>query len=112
MSERRKSRPECIAAVLGRALAGTGLQRRLEERGLLAAWPKVVGERIARFSSPVDIEDGILTVQAANAVWRQELTLLLPEIMRRYNELCGAGTVREIRWSRWGPRRPRPDPRG
>ncbi len=112
MMTRRKGRPENVAAVLGRVLAGTGLERRLEERGLLAAWPKVVGERIARFSSPVDIEDGILTVQAANAVWRQELTLLLPEILRRYNEVCGAGAVREIRGSRRVPRRSRPDPRG
>ena len=86
--------------------------RLLEERGLLSAWPQVVGERIARYSSPVDIEDGVLTLQADNAVWRQELTLLLPDILRRYNELCGEGAVREIRWYRRAPRPPRSDPRG
>ncbi len=112
MSGRRTGRPESIAPVLSRALSEAGLTRRLEERSLLAAWPTIVGERIARYSTPLDIEDGVLTLRADNAVWRQELTLLLPEIIRRYNELCGADAVREIRWSHRAPRRPRLDPGG
>jgi predicted nucleic acid-binding Zn ribbon protein len=103
---------ERAGEVLARLLQSTGLQRRLGERRLLDGWIDVVGERVARFSRPVDLQDGVLTLEADNAVWRQELTLLLPLIARRYNELYGEGSVREIRWNRRQPRRPLGDNAG
>ncbi|MFP4219225.1 MAG: DciA family protein [Phormidium sp.] len=41
---------------------------------LIAIWPEVVGEKIARFSRPVRLSHGILQVATANAVWAQQLT--------------------------------------
>ena len=96
----RRGLPEKAGAILRRVLAATGVERRLADRGLLAAWPRIVGERVAQFSRPVDLVDGVLTLEADNAVWRQELTLLAPLIVRRYNELCGEGSVKEINWNR------------
>lgn len=89
---------ERVGEVLARLLETTGLGRRRDERQLLESWTEIVGERVARFSRPVDLSDGVLTLEADNAVWRQELTLLLPLIAKRFNELHGEGSVREIRW--------------
>lgn len=101
---RRGGLPETAGAVLRRLLASSPLGGRLEERRLLEEWPRIVGDRVARFSRPVDLADGVLTLEADNAVWRQELTLMAPLILQRYNEICGEGSVREIRWSRRHPR--------
>jgi predicted nucleic acid-binding Zn ribbon protein len=105
----RRGKPVRVAEVLDDVLAELGLKERLAERELLLAWPRVVGARIARCSRAVDIEDGILTLQADHPAWRQELTLLVPSIIARYNEMFGPGSVREIRWDRSLPRRRRDD---
>lgn len=103
--EKRGGRPEALGAILERLLAHTGLAARRQERRLLEAWTEVVGERLARHAQPVDIADGILTLRSNSAVWRQELTMLMPLIRQRLNERFGEGAVREIRWHRQAPRR-------
>ncbi len=109
--DRRRSRPEPVAKILDGVLDQLGLKQRMAERKLLLAWPEVVGEKIARFSRAIDIQDSVLTLQADHAAWRQELTLLMPRIIEKYNELFGPGTVREIKWDRRLPRR-QPDDNG
>jgi predicted nucleic acid-binding Zn ribbon protein len=102
---RRRSSPVSAGKALEHLLEGLGLKQRLAERELLEAWPQVVGDKIASQSRVVDIEDGVLTIEADQAAWRQELTLLIPEIKAKYNEMYGAGTVKEIHWDRRRPRR-------
>ena len=105
----RRGPAERVGDVLARLLETTGLSRRHDERQLLESWAEIVGERVARFSRPVDLSNGVLTLEADNAVWRQELTLLLPLIAKRFNELHGEGSVREIRWHHRSTRRPAGD---
>jgi predicted nucleic acid-binding Zn ribbon protein len=102
--EGRTGRPVKVAKILDDVLANLGLKERMVERELLHAWPEVVGEKIACHSRAVDIKDGILTLRADHAVWRQELTLLMPGIISRYNEIFGSGTVQEVRWDHRVPR--------
>jgi predicted nucleic acid-binding Zn ribbon protein len=111
-NEGRKGGPEPVGRVLVGLLERLGLQQRLAERRLLEAWPQIVGEKIARHSRAVDLADGVLVLRADHGAWRQELTLLLPQIMARYNERFGAGTVREVRWDRQAPWFRRRDNRG
>jgi len=99
-SHRGKRGPERVGSILDSVLESTGLRRRAEERDLLDAWADVVGERIAAHSRAVDLQDGVLQVDADHAAWRQELTLLFPEILRRFRTRFGDGAVREIRWLR------------
>jgi predicted nucleic acid-binding Zn ribbon protein len=96
--ERGKSRPQAVGDILPAALAAAGLDRRLAERSALDDWAQVAGERVAAHSRAVDLRDGVLVLDADHGVWRLELTLLFPAIMRKYNERRGEGTVREIRW--------------
>ena len=98
MSERERHRPEAVGDILESVLDGLGLRARFAERRLLDDWAAIVGERIAAHCRAVDIADGVLVVDGDHGAWRQELTLLFPDIVRKYNRKYGADTVREIRW--------------
>ncbi len=93
-----KTGPQPLSGILGEVLRRCGLSERMNERGPLAAWPEVVGEEIAKYSRAVDISDGILVLEADHGAWRQELTLLIPMIINKFNALYGEGTVTEIQW--------------
>jgi len=96
--DRKKSRPETVGSILESVLQQTGLDRRAGERSLLDAWPEVAGERVAAHVRAVDIDDGVLVLDADHTAWQQELTLLFPELLRSLRARFGAKAVREIRW--------------
>jgi predicted nucleic acid-binding Zn ribbon protein len=100
MSSRPRRGPVPVADILGDVLRQSGLAERLAEREVLAAWPRIVGEKIARHSQAVDIKAGVLYLKADHGVWRQEITLLTPLIIEKFNADFGAATVSEIRWHR------------
>lgn len=103
-ADRKKARPEHVGTILQSVLDRTGLAARARERSVLETWPEIVGERVAAHTRAVDIEKGILTIEADHAAWKQELTLLFPVIIEKYNARHGDGTVREVRWRRGGHR--------
>ena len=87
MSEDAKKKgPERVGSILDAVLESTGLRRRSDERVVLDDWAAIVGDKIAGHTRPVDIRDGVLYLQADDAAWRQELTLLIPEIKRKLKE--------------------------
>lgn len=94
----KKEGPQPVSRILEGALREFGLHERLAERSVLLKWPEIVGEKIAAHSRAVDLNDGVLILEADHGAWRQELTLLMPMIVARFNEMCGAGAVTEIRW--------------
>ena len=102
--DRKKHGPESVGSILDSVLDSTGLRRRTAERTVLEDWPDIVGDKIAGQSRPIDIRDGILVLEADHAAWRQELTLLIPEIIRKLNRKYGEGTVKEIKWKHGGIR--------
>ena len=103
---RNHSRPTPVSRILQGVLRECGLDGRLNEREPLLAWREIVGSEIADHSRAVDLDDGILVLDADHGAWRQELNLLIPEIMNKFNARFGPGTVTEIRW-RGGPGRGR-----
>ena len=95
---RKNEGPQPISRILEGALRQYGLQERFAERSVLQKWTAVVGEEVAAHSRAVDLADGVLVLEADHGAWRQELTLLMPAIIKKFNEQCGAGTVTEIQW--------------
>ena len=87
-----------MSRILGDALDNLGLRERLRQRSVLALWSEIVGAKIAAHSRAVDISDGVLTLEADHGVWRQEITMLMPLILERFQATCGPEAVREIRW--------------
>lgn len=74
-----------------------------------AAWPQAVGERIARHARAVawrDAPDGArLIVEVEDAVWKNQLETMRPQILPRLQEVAGRNGVRQIEFRLATPRR-------
>ena len=46
----------------------------------------------------MDLVDGVLVLEADHGAWRQELTMLVPMIIQKFNAMFGEGTVTEVQW--------------
>lgn len=90
--------PETLAGALDRYLARTGLDKRIDQAGVITEWAALVGPQIARVTAPESVTaDGRLRVRVASAAWANELSMMTPRILARVNT-GRAGRVREIRW--------------
>ena len=96
----RRGSPISLERVLDGVLRECGLDDRLAQRRALEAWESIVGSAIATHARAIDLADGVLTIQADHGAWRQEITLLLPQIVARFNGRYGPGTVTSIQWAR------------
>jgi len=94
----KREGPQPVSRILAGVLRECGLDDRMQERAALLRWRDVVGDEIAAHSRAVDLQDGVLVLEADHGAWRQELTLLMPRIMEKFNAMFGAGTVTDIQW--------------
>jgi predicted nucleic acid-binding Zn ribbon protein len=99
MSGVRKSRPTRLGEVLAGYLRAAGLEERLEQAAVVEAWPRLVGPRIAEVAVPESVgADGTLLVRVQSSAWRQELSLMTPEVLALLNANRTSGRIRRIRW--------------
>lgn len=63
---------------------------------LHTAWPAIVGEKLAEHTAPRSLNNGVLTVVAANGAWATQLRFLAEEIRKRAEEELGEGSVRRV----------------
>lgn len=75
-----------------------GLEDRMWEQTLLAEWPRLVGEQVARRSRPGRMQRKVLTVFVSNSAWLGELSRygqqqMLDNIQKRF----GADRIQGIR---------------
>lgn len=59
-------------------------------------WPSICGERIASVTEAQTIISGILYVKVKNSVWRQELSMLKPEIINKYQKHFSSTIVKDV----------------
>lgn len=88
---------ERVGEILGRAM------RRIPRREaplawLSAAWPSIVGQRLAARTSPVSCSEGTLEVAVGGKEWQRELSEMKEEFCRRVNQSWGGTLVREVRF--------------
>ena len=99
MSQPRKSKPTKVADILTGVLKSAGLADRLGQAAVVAAWSDLVGERIARAAMPESVAaDGTLFVRVKSSAWRQELSLMTPEVLSLINAGRSSGRIKRIRW--------------
>ncbi|NOZ60098.1 MAG: DUF721 domain-containing protein [Calditrichaeota bacterium] len=89
---------ETIGEALIKLLSQLGLQKEVQQNQLLAEWPEIVGEQIAKVSSAARMEDGILFVKVNHSVWRNELYYRKAELIQRLNRKAGHNLVKDIRF--------------
>ena len=99
-SSRRKRRghPQPIGAALERLTKSLGIEKRLDEYGLVEQWAQIVGERIAGVSKAERLDNGVLIVSVASAPWRAELSMQRLMIVKKLNDAAGKQLVKEIRF--------------
>lgn len=88
---------------VGEALQGylkrSGLGSRIAQAQLIEEWASLVGPQIAAVTTAESVSpDGILFVRVATSAWRNELQLMMPDLMARVNAGRGAGRIKSIRW--------------
>lgn len=86
---------------------GSDVRRELERFGpvaagmseLVAAWPRLVGEQIARNAWPSRLgRDGTLHVATSGSTWAFELTQLAPELLERLRKGLGEAAPQALRF--------------
>jgi predicted nucleic acid-binding Zn ribbon protein len=103
-----KRAPSPIAVALASYLRRSGISKRIQQAGVIEAWPDLVGPQIASVTAPDSVTpDGVLRVRVATAAWANELSLMTPRILARLNT-GRQGRVKEIRWMPGPLDRPRP----
>ena len=91
--------PASLADALASYLKQSGYARRMQQAGVIEAWPELVGPQIAAVTRPESVTpDGVLRVTVASAAWATELGLMTPRILARINA-GRTGRVKEIRWT-------------
>jgi len=86
-----------------RELSRTGSGEALALSHVTAAWPRVVGDAVARQAWPLRVgRDGTLHVATTSATWAFELDRLAPEIHSRLATALGDETPSALRF-RVGP---------
>ncbi len=89
---------ESLAEALLKALGQFGMAKTVKENQLVAQWPEIVGEQIAKVSQAEKIEAGILNVKVINSVWRNELYYHKKELIKKLNKKAGEKLIKDIRF--------------
>jgi len=95
----RKGKPTRVSEAITGYLRRAGLAERVAQADVVLGWADFVGERIAKHAKAESITaDGTLFVEVRSAAWRQELSLMTPDIIARINAGRRKGRVEKIRW--------------
>ena len=72
--------PAGLGDVIDNLTAKLGWNSPLAQSELLASWAEIAGAETAEHSTPVGIEDGVLTVRCDSTAWATQLRLMRSQI--------------------------------
>lgn len=73
------------------------LEKSFLEHKLVEAWPRVLGNAVARYTGKIEINNGVLFVHITSSALRQELFLARFRLVKKLNEEVGAEVISDIR---------------
>ncbi len=77
--------PQEIGPILETMLEELGLKKKLRQYNVISEWQSIVGNKIAKETEPYKVDGSILYVRVRTAEWRNELTMIKPEILKKIN---------------------------
>jgi len=92
----RKKNTELLRDVIGQVLKTNHLDKQLNEKRLIDAWPKVLGENIKKYTTELVIKNRILYVTISSSVLCHDLFISREEIKNSLNKSVGADVIKEI----------------
>ncbi|MEA3209756.1 MAG: hypothetical protein QOE70_2813 [Chthoniobacter sp.] len=88
-----------VSETVAKLMQTLGLQERLKAEAVIAAWREVVGEFVAKHSSPRQLKEGVLYVSVLQPTVHFELERVWKrEILDKLKKRFGARVIRDIRF--------------
>ncbi|MEG0949556.1 MAG: DUF721 domain-containing protein [Bacteroidales bacterium] len=87
---------ESIGDVIRAFLKDANLESKIFEQKLLRAWPEVLGDEMAAYTSQLYIRNKTLYVQLTSSVLRNELMMCRTRLVKSLNERVGAEVINNI----------------
>lgn len=95
---RRCTTPVPIAQALRANIQRLGIAERIKEGLVIYKWESMVGPEIARIAVPLLVKNGVLWIRVKNNIWANELSLFIPNLMKKIARQIGKDVVKEIRF--------------
>jgi predicted nucleic acid-binding Zn ribbon protein len=92
----RKRNTELLKDVIGQVLKSNKLDKKLNEKHLIDAWPLVLGANILQYTTELSIKNRVLYVSLNSSVLRHDLFLTRQEIKKSLNDRAGAEVILDI----------------
>lgn len=86
-----------IADVLNIYLRETGLEKTVLEDKVVALWPEIMGDTVARLTRSVEVKNGVLIVHISSAALKAQLFECRFELVKKINDAVGGNAIRDVR---------------
>jgi predicted nucleic acid-binding Zn ribbon protein len=90
------SQPQLVGELVGKYLARSGLDAKLEAASVLPQWPELVGPQISAVTNPQRVSEGVLIVAVRSSAWIMELNMMKMELMKRINAGRTSGRIKQL----------------
>lgn len=87
---------EKIEGLVAATLAKLGITERVKRAEVVADWKELVGPRIAGVARPAGVRGETLFVAVESAAWRNELSLMRPQLLAKLNAGRTEGRIERI----------------
>jgi hypothetical protein len=92
----RKKNTELLSDVIRQVLKEQHLDKPLNEKRLIDAWPTVLGNNIVQYTTELIIKNRVLYVTLTSSVLRHDLFLSREEIKKSLNNQVGVEVIVDI----------------
>ncbi len=97
MNEQKRSSNEApLGDIIDKLMRAYGLDRKMKELDVVAAWPELMGPAVANRTKDIQIRNGILYLTMDSSVMRDELQLGKQIIIQRVNDMAGLVLIKDI----------------
>lgn len=97
--DKSTEKTERIDLLLDGLIRDYGLDHKVLETKVFAAWKGAVGALIARNTQPISLTNGKLTVYASAHVWVNELQMLRGQVIPKINKAVNFPAVKTLEFS-------------
>jgi len=95
--ERRESTdPQQINSILNEIVESRDWRKGIAEGTLFSDWRAIVGDEIAKHSTPVTMYEGRLTIQTSSTAWSTQLRLMQGDLLRTIQKSSPGALVEEL----------------
>ena len=87
-----------MEAILGKVAFSAKVPGIIRRGRVMAAWPDVVGDKLAEKTEPVSLRDDVLTVRVEDPAWAHELTYMKDDLLDRLKRKMKGRPPKDIRF--------------